>query len=489
MEELIKKVKEYFPNIDESLLRKAYQFAEVAHADQKRYSGEPYIIHPLSTASILADWKMDQDSIIAALLHDTVEDGAATLEDITKDFGPTVSSLVDGVTKVGHVKLRGSTNEEFVENLRKMFLAMSQDLRVVIIKLADRLHNIRTLQYVPLERRKKIAKETIEVFAPLADRLGMGEVKGELEDLCFPYLYPEDYEWLMKISGLAFKEAQNDVSEAIEKISINLKNEQIESKINGRSKHKYSLYKKLLRPEINREISLVYDLTALRILVNTVAECYASLGIVHGTYRPVPSLGVSDYIAVPKPNGYQSIHTRVFGPGERIIEIQIRTHEMHEEAENGIAAHWNYSQIKLQSLAKSKINERSFVDQKKLAWVKQLASWQKDVTNSEEFLEGLKFDALSERIFILTPKGDVKDLPIGATPIDFAYALHTELGDRTTGAKVNGKIAPFETRLKSGDVCEIMLAKEPRKPNVKWLEFVVTHNAKREINKGLRTPI
>ncbi len=486
MEELLKKIKNYLCEQNFTVIVKAYDFAVVAHYGQKRLSGEPFVSHLLAVANILADWKMDILSLAAGLLHDSIEDGAATEKDLQKEFGETISRLVSGVTKVGQVKLRGSTDEEFVENLRKMFLAMSSDLRVVIIKLADRLHNMRTLQYLSAEKQTRISRETLEVYAPLAERLGMGEVKGELEDLAFPYLYPEDYRWLTGYSAAAYKEAEEHIIRAKQKILKNLAAENIKATVNGRKKHLYSLYKKLLRPEIDRDLSLVHDLVALRILVQTADQCYIALGVIHKTFKPVPAIGISDYIAVPKPNGYRSIHTKVFGPAGRIIEIQIRTYEMHEEAENGIAAHWYYSNKKSQGLSGKKLETVVFAPLEKLSWVKQLANWQKEITDSHEFIQELKFDALSHRIFIFTPKGDVKDLPAGATPIDFSYAVHTEMGDRTIGAKVNGKMVPFNFKLHSGDVCEIMLAKEPRKPNSDWLELVTTRLAKREIQKGLR---
>ncbi len=486
MENLIKKIKEYNPEVDTALIRKAYRFAQDAHFGHKRKSGEPYFIHLLATAMILSEWKMDTASIVAGFLHDSVEDGAAKREDLLKEFGETVTGLVDGVTKVGEIHLRNSTNEEFVENLRKMFLAMARDLRVVTIKLADRLHNMRTLEFQPPQKQKEVARETLEVYAPLAERLGMGEVKGELEDLSFPYLFPEDYKWLKSYSAPAYKEAEDHVRDAKRKLLTNLAGENIQATIHGRSKHIYSLYRKLLRPEINKDISQIHDLVALRILVKSVEDCYMALGVIHKTYKPVPALGISDYIAVPKPNGYRSIHTKVFGPGGRIIEIQIRTTEMHDEAENGVAAHWYYSHVKNQSLSSADRDKKAFAPEDKLNWVKQIANWQKEVADNREFLQTLKIDALSHRIFVFTPKGDVKDLPAGATPIDFAYAVHTDLGKHLGGAKVNGKIVPLDHKLKSGNVCEIILTKEPRKPNADWLEFVVTNLAKREINRRER---
>lgn len=471
------------------LVEKARQFANLAHSGQKRLSGDPFISHPQAVAEILAGWKLDAASIAVGWLHDTVEEGAASEDDIKKEFGETISELVKGVTKVGRLKLRGSTEEEFIENLRKMFLAMARDLRVVLVKLADRLHNMQTLKYLPLEKQGRIARETLEIYAPLAERLGMGEVKGQLEDLAFPYLFLEDYQWLINSSAAAYKEAQEHVMEAKKKLLTRLVAEKVKVEIHGRKKHFYSLYCKLLRPEISKDLNQIHDLVALRILVDTVEQCYLALGIVHKTYKPVPSLGVSDYIAVPKPNGYQSIHTKVFGPDGRIIEIQIRTRQMHEEAEYGVAAHWYYSLFKNKEVSKEKLERGTFAPAEKLAWVKQLATWQKEIIDNKEFLENLKLDALSHRIFVFTPDGDIKDLPAGATPIDFAYAVHTKLGDRTTGAKINGKMASLDQALKSGDVCELILTKEPRKPSLDWLSFVVTNLAKKEIQKGLKAPL
>lgn len=489
MDNLLRKIQDYNPNADLALIKKAYQFAAMAHDGQKRLSGEPFINHPVAVAQILAEWKMDDFSLAAGLLHDVIEDGAATDADLEKEFNSTITALVEGVTKVGEIKLRGSTEGDFVENLRKMFLSMAQDLRVVIIKLADRLHNMRTLQFLPEIKQKRIAKETLEVYAPLAERLGMGEVKGQLEDLAFKYLLPVEYKWVVEYTKKAYKEAEEHVVEAKRNLLKNLAQVGVNATINGRSKHLYSLYQKLERPEINKDINLIFDLVALRIIVETLEQCYISLGIIHKTYKLVPSLGVSDYIAMPRPNGYRSIHTKVFGPDGRIIEVQVRTLEMHEEAEHGVAAHWYYSMAKTKGATDKKLESGTFAPEDKLAWVKQLANWQKEVTDNQEFMQGLKFDALSKRIFVFTPKGDVKDLPYGATPIDFAYSVHTEMGDRTIGAKVNGKMVGFEYKLKSGDVCEITLSKEPRKPNLDWLEFVVTNEARREIQKGLRTPI
>ncbi len=490
MEDLIKNIRKYDSNTNVKLVKKAYNFAKLTHTGQKRLSGEPYFTHPLAVAMILADWRMDTTSIVVGLLHDTVEEGAATLGDINKEFGETIERLVDSVTVVGEVKLRGSDEEEFVEALRKMFLVMAKDLRVVAVRLADRLHNMQTLKFLPENKQKRIAKETMDIYAPLAERLGMGEIKGQLEDLSFMYLDPKDYKWLVTYSRPAFKEAESHVLEAKRKLLAELAKEGIKATIHGREKHLYSLYRKLLRPEIDRDIKKVNDIVALRILVDTVEQCYTALGVVHKTYKPVPNIGISDFIALPKPNGYRSIHTKVFGPDGRVIEIQIRTHQMHEQAEYGIASHIYYAEMKSRGVSGQKLEEgKVFAPVERLPWVKQLANWQKEGASSQDYINTLKIDILSKRIFVLTPNGDVKDLPLGATPVDFAYAVHTQLGDRTVGAKVNGKMVGLDTKLKSGDVCEVILSKEPRKPNLDWLSFTVTNLAKREIQKGSRAPI
>ncbi len=491
MDELTELIKTNYPRINSDLIKKAIDFATAAHYGQKRLSGDPYVSHPLAVAEILAGWRMDEESIIVALLHDTVEEGAATTEDIKKTFGERITTLVDGITVIGQIKLRGSDEEELVEGLRKMFLVMAKDIRVVVVKLADRLHNMRTLKFHLPEKQKSVAKETLEIYAPLAERLGMGQVKAELEDLAFPVLFPKEYVWVKKISAPYFQSAQKDVVQAKAAIKKSLADEGVNCEIFSRIKHLYSLYRKLLRPEINREISRVNDLLAIRVLVDTVEHCYVTLGIVHKIFRPLPNVGISDFIAVPKPNGYRSIHTKVFGPSGKIIEIQIRTFKMHEEAEYGLASHIYYASLKAKGASDADLESGkiAFAPLEKLSWIRQLANWQKEITDSKEFLQTLKLEGLSERIFILTPKGDVKDLPKGSTPIDFAYAIHTSLGDRTVGAKINGKIVSLSYQLKSGDVCEIMLSKEPRKPKEGWLDFVFTRLAKKEIQKGLRAPL
>jgi GTP pyrophosphokinase len=485
LSKLLKKIKEYNPSANFELIKKAYQFAEIAHAGQLRLSGDPVMEHLISVAEILADLKLDSTSIAAGLLHDIVEDGGVTPEELKKEFGEEVSLLVNGVTKVGNLKLRGNKEEEFVENLRKMILVMAKDLRVVFIKLADRLHNLQTLQFLPREKQFRIAKETLEIYAPLADRMQIGKLKGELEDLAFPYVYPKDYEELIFEAAPYLEKREEDLKETIDILQLELKKERIKARIDGRPKHLYSLWRKLQRPEIDGDILKIYDLVAVRILVDSVRDCYASLGVVHKIWKPLPHEGISDFIAQPKPNGYRSIHTKVFGPNGRIIEVQIRTYEMHEEAESGLAAHWYFAEQKQEKIEDRKVEKGFFAPREKVGWVKELVRWQKEIIDSKEFLESLKFDALAGRIFVFSPKGDVYDLPGGATPVDFAYAVHTEVGNAIDGAKVNGKLVSLSTKLKNGDMVEV-IDKKTSKPSKKWLEFVVTRTAKREIGKFLR---
>lgn len=486
LEELIAKVKDYNPHADFDSIRKAFEFSQIAHLGQKRASGEQYFIHPLTTASILADYKMDVVSIVVGLLHDTVEDGGVSLAEIKKFFGEEVANLVDGITRVSAIKLRGSSEEDFVENLRKMILAMAKDLRVIIVKLADRLHNMMTLQYLSEERQRKIAKETLEMYAPLAERLGMGEMKGKLEDLSFPYVYPDEYKWLVEYSRTHFKKAEEFLAKATRVVYRALAEEGIRPKISSRPKHLYSLWQKLQRPEIDRDIERVHDLAAMRVVVETVHDCYAALGVIHAMWKPVPWIGIRDFIAQPKPNGYRSIHTNVFSLHERILEIQIRTFAMHEQAENGIASHWVYSEVKSKGISDKTLEKGNvFAPDEKLAWVKQLVAWQRQMVDSQEFVSALKFDGLAHRIFVFSPKGDVFDLPVGATPIDFAYAVHTNLGDSAIGTKVNGKMVTLNHKLKSGDMVEI-IKKEGTKPTEGWLDFVVTNQARRHISSYFR---
>jgi len=486
LEELEGIIREYNDKVDFEKVESAFEFAKIAHIGQKRYSGEPYVTHGLETAKILALWKLDITSVIAGILHDAVEDGAANIQDIKEEFGEDVAYLVDGVTKVSYLKLRGSKEEVFIENLRKMFLAMAKDLRVVLIKLADRLHNMRTLLYVPEDRQKRIAQETLEIYAPLAERLRMGRVSAELMDLAFPYTNPDEYERVKRGGVASYRKAEENIKKMKRTLLKALAKEGIQAKIGGRKKSSYSLWRKLMRPEISWNFSRIYDVVALRILVDSVSECYTALGVVHAHYKSVPYLGISDFISQPKPNGYQSIHTIVFSPGQKIIEVQIRTYTMHEQAEFGMAAHWAYSQAKSKGVKDELLARGISVDKDKLAWVKQLTEWQKVITDSEEFLKAVKFDTLSRRIFVFSPKGDVYDLPSGATPIDFAYAVHTGLGKYVKSAKVNEKISPLSKKLESGDVVEVIKGKSPKKPSSRWLDFVVTLQAKHSIAKQLR---
>lgn len=461
------------------LIRKAYDLAKKMHDGQKRKTGEPYFNHALATAENIAQWGLDEASIAAGLLHDVVEDTDYPLEKIKKEFGDEVAFLVDGVTKIGKIKYRGM--ERQVENLRKMILALSQDIRVVIVKLGDRLHNMQTLGALPPQKQKRIALETMEIYSPIAYRLGMQKISGELEDLAFPYIYPQEHRWLLSHVKEKFEERERYsekvkpiIAEALEKSGIEVLS------IDYRAKRYSSLYKKLLRYDM--DIDKIYDLVALRVVVKNVENCYAALGIVHNLWPPLPNR-IKDYIALPKPNGYRSIHTTVFCIDNRITEIQIRTQEMHDEAEIGIAAHWAYEQAK----ESEAYMERQSVsaDKKELLWVQQLRSWQKEFSTPEEFVESLKIDFFSDRIFAITPKGEVIDLPAGATPIDFAYQIHTDVGNACTGAKVNGKIVSLEHALRSGDIVEILTQKN-KKPSESWLEIVKTSNARNHIRAALK---
>lgn len=467
-------------------IRKAWDFAKVAHQGQARLSGEEYIWHPFRVAQTLAKWNLDSTSIIAGLLHDTVEDCNVRIELIAREFGVEVAEIVEGVTKVTSLRLKGSKKEEFVENLRKMLLVMARDLRVVLVKLADRYHNMQTLWPLSEDSQKENARETLEIYAPLSERLGIGEIKGELEDLAFPYVYKDEYRKVATVSKPHYKEAEEHIVQMEEKIGQALEKKRISHKLNARKKHYYSLWKKLERPEINWDFGKVNDIVAVRILLPTIEACYAALGVVHSLYKPVPSIGISDFIAQPKPNGYRSIHTKVFGPGGRIVEVQIRTYEMHDQAEHGIAAHWAYSEIKSKGVGEEKLEKGVAAEKNKLAWVRQLVDWQNQMSDTEEFLEAVKFDALSHRNFVFSPEGDVFDLPSGATCVDFAFAVHTDLGKYIAGARVDGRIVPLDYQLKSGQVVEILKAKNPCHPKRDWLDFVVTTNAKREIKKAIR---
>lgn len=464
---------------DTTLVERAYKFAEKAHAGQKRKSGEPYISHPFTIALRLADLKLDQATIAAALLHDVVEDCGVPLETIEHEFGKDVAFLVDGVTKLGKLKYRGAAR--MAESLRKMFLATAEDIRVVLIKLVDRLHNMETLKAVREDKQKRIALESLEIYAPLADRLGLGALKAKLEDLAFPYVYPEEYEWVEKNIKSAFQEREKYIKRITPQIIDLLIQENVRYLgIDARVKHKYSLWRKLLKYDL--DITKIHDLIALRIIVPTVADCYQALGATHAKWRPMPGK-IKDYIALPKPNGYKSLHTTVFGPEGEVIEIQIRTKEMHDQAEKGIAAHWNYAEKK--SSKEYQKGVAAVVDMKRTAWVGELRDWQKDVPDSEEFMQSLKIDFFRHRIFCLTPKGDVIDLPEGATALDFAYRVHSKIGDTATGARVNGKMVPLNHELANAEVVEIITQKN-KKPNPDWLQFVKTEMAKKHIQASAR---
>lgn len=471
----------------EALIKSAFEFAEQAHRGQKRKSGEDYIQHSMNTALNIAHIGMGSKTIAAGILHDVPEDTEVTFKELEDKFGHEIAFLVDGVTKLGKIKLRGTKEELYLENLRKMFLAMAADIRVVIIKLADRLHNMETLGALPPDKRERIARETLEVFVPIANRLGIGEIKGRLEDLAFKNLDPENYEFTKKLEeqeyGLRKKNMDKAVSELrneLEKAGIRVLD------IYGRTKRLYRLFLKLQKHDM--DINKIYDLAGIRIIVPEVADCYETLGLVHKKYRPLVGR-IKDYISLPKPNGYQSIHTTVFGPEGKIMEVQIRTQKMHNEAEFGIAAHWVYNEQK-----KSWRNYLFGFGKKdkeleaELTWVKQLQEWQGEMgkDNVEEFMEGLKIDFFKNHIFAFTPKGDVIDLPEEATPIDFAYNVHSEIGNRAVGAKADGKMVPLDYKIKNGEVIEIVTSKEHKNPNRDWLRFVRTTIAKAHIRKSLK---
>ncbi|KKQ52770.1 MAG: GTP pyrophosphokinase [Parcubacteria group bacterium GW2011_GWD2_38_11] len=467
------------------VITEAYYFAIEAHKGQKRRSGEDYVQHPFAVARILAEIGMGGKTIAAGLMHDIPEDTQITLTDIEKKFGSEIAAMVDGVTKLGKIRLRGSHEEYFLENLRKMILAMASDIRVVIIKLADRLHNMRTLEFNPQDKQLRIARETMEVFAPIANRLGMGEMKSQLQDLSFKYLDPENYTLVQEMEEKHYKEKEKYVIQAISEIEIEMKKEGVTIvEINGRAKSLYSLFLKLQKHDM--DITRVYDLAAIRIIVQEVADCYETLGIVHKKYRPMIGR-IKDYISLPKPNGYQSIHTTVFGPDGKIIEVQIRTQKMHSEAEFGIAAHWIYSEKKKKNWKDFLFKTKKGVPEKEIEWVKQLREWQNEIgRDDEEFMQSLHIDFFKNHIFAFTPQGDIIDLPEDATPIDFAYAIHGEIGNHAVGAKIDRKMVPLDHHIKNGEVVEILTSKERKSPNADWLKFVKTSVAKSHIRRELK---
>lgn len=471
-EELEARLKQNNAQYNLNKIRVAYEYAEEAHRGQLRISGEDYIQHPLEVALILAELEMDDSTIIAAFLHDVAEDTDRELEDIRKVFGEEVEGLVDGVTKLGKIEYK-SKMEVQVENLRKMFLAMAKDIRVILIKLADRLHNMRTLRYQTEQKQREIAQETIEIYAPLANRLGIFRIKWELEDLSFRYLHPQEYYDLVEGIALKRKEREEQINRVIEHLKERLDEVGIKADIAGRPKHFYSIYKKMMTQ--NKDLSEIYDLTAIRVVVETVNDCYGALGVIHTLWKPIPGR-FKDYIAMPKPNMYQSLHTTLIGELGEPFEIQIRTWEMHRTAEYGIAAHWKYKEGK---------KVESNIEQK-LSWLRQLLEWQHDSRDAGEFMESLKLDLFADEVFVFTPKGDVVELPGDSCPIDFAYRVHTDVGHRCIGAKINGRIVPLDTKLKNGDIIEILTSKTPSGPSRDWVCLVKTSQAKNKIRQWFK---
>ena len=473
IEDLIKIIEKYMTEEEVAFVMKAYEYAKLMHKDQKRKSGEPYIIHPVNVAIILADLDMDVETIVSALLHDVVEDTPATYDDIKEMFSEDVAKIVDGVTKLN--KLNYKSSEAFqAENLRKMILAMNNDIRVIIVKLADRLHNLRTLEYMNEEKRKQKAQETIEIYAPLAGRLGIFKIKWELEDLSLRYLDPEGYYDLVEKINKKRSEREKEINEIIKKISAELDKQELHYDISGRPKNFYSIYKKMKGK--SKSFESIYDLIAVRILVDTVKDCYAVLGIVHSMWKPLPGR-FKDYIAMPKPNMYQSLHTTVISDTGEIFEIQIRTYEMHEVAEYGIAAHWKYKGGKTQG---------KDVDSK-LDWLRQLLEWQKDLKDPKEFIDTLKIDFFDDEVFVFTPNGDVVDLPEGSTPVDFAYRVHTGVGNTCVGAKVDSRIVPLNYKLKNGNIVEVITQKSSSGPSRDWLKFVKSPRARQKIKQWFKS--
>lgn len=453
-------------------IKEVYEVAEKAHDGQFRKTGEPYIVHPLSVAMILADLEIDQITVAAGLLHDVVEDSEFTQEDIQQRFGEEIALLVDGVTKLSKIEYR-TKEEHQAENMRKMLMAMAKDIRVILIKLADRLHNMRTLRHQSPKKQKEIAKETLEIFAPLANRLGIFKMKWELEDLSLRYLEPETYYELVERIATKRGEREQYINQVISILREKLNDVHIDADISGRPKHFYSIYKKMWEQE--KDLSEIYDLIAVRLIVDNVKDCYGALGIIHSLWKPIPGR-FKDYIAMPKQNMYQSLHTTVIGPSGEPFEIQIRTWEMHRTAENGIAAHWRY---------KEGIKGKDEMDEK-LAWLRQLLEWQHELKDAKEFMENLKIDLFDESVFVFTPKGDVLELPANSVPIDFAYRVHTNVGHRCVGAKINGKIVPLDYKLKNGDIVEILTSRQAAGPSRDWLKLVQTTQAKNRIRSWFK---
>lgn len=480
-DELIASVHRYHPSADISMIEKAYKIAYEAHEGQARKSGEPYIIHPLCVAIILADLELDKETIVAGLLHDVVEDTVMTEEEIAQEFGDEVALLVDGVTKLGQLNYSMDKVEVQAENLRKMFLAMAKDIRVILIKLADRLHNMRTLKYMRPEKQKEKARETMDIYAPIAQRLGISKIKIELDDLSLKYLEPEVYKELAQKINLRKSAREEFVNDIVEDVKKHISSAGIEAQIDGRAKHFFSIYKKMVNQD--KTLEQIYDLFAVRIIVETVKDCYAALGVIHEMYKPIPGR-FKDYIAMPKPNMYQSLHTTLIGPSGQPFEVQIRTYEMHRTAEYGIAAHWKYKEA-------SDGKKVEAQEEEKLSWLRQILEWQKDMSDNKEFLKLLKsdLDLFSENVYCFTPSGDVKNLPNGSTPIDFAYSIHSAVGNKMVGARVNGKLVPIDYIIQNGDRIEVLTSQNSKGPSRDWLKVVKSTQAKSKINQWFKNEL
>ena len=474
LQELIDKIREYAPNSDIELVEKAYYYGKKAHDGQLRKSGEPYFIHPIAVANILAEMELDFQTIAAGLLHDVVEDTEYTYEDIKNEFGQEVADLVDGVTKLGQIKYQ-SKEETQAENLRKMFLAMSKDIRVILIKLADRLHNMRTLKFMPPEKAKSKATETLEIYGGIANRLGIYKIKWELEDIALRYIDADGYYEL--VDKVAKKRSQREayIHGIVDILREKFQDVNIKCDVTGRPKHFYSIYRKMKNK--NKDFEEIYDLMAVRIIVDSVKDCYAVLGMVHTLWKPIPGR-FKDYIAMPKPNMYQSLHTIVVGPDGEPVEIQIRTKEMHNIAEYGIAAHWKYKE--------GRCNSKQSKSEEKLQWLRQMLEWEKDLKDPQEFMDALKDDLFNSQVYVFTPKGDVIELPAGSTPIDFAYRVHTNIGNKCVGAKINGRIVPLDYKLQNGNIAEILTSSNSHGPSRDWVNMVQTPNAKSKIRQWFK---
>lgn len=480
-ETLVKVIKTYRPSTDLSMVAKAYKYADEAHKDQKRKSGEPYIIHPLCVSIILAELELDKETIIAGILHDIIEDTKVTHEVLTAEFGEEVTLLVDGVTKLTQISYSKDKIELQAENLRKMFIAMAKDIRVILIKLADRLHNLRTLQYQPHAKQLEIARETMDIYAPIAQRLGISKIKTELDDLSLKYLEPEMYHYLTEQIASKKSEREAFIQDIVSDVSNHIKEAEVEARIDGRVKHFFSIYKKMVNQD--KTLEQIYDLFAVRIIVESVKDCYAALGVIHDMYKPIPGR-FKDYIAMPKPNMYQSLHTTLIGPQGLPFEMQIRTYEMHRIAEFGIAAHWKYKE-------KQDGKNSGDAEQEKLTWLRQILEWQRDMSDNKEFLSLLKhdLDLFSDSVYCFTPSGDVKNLPAGSNPVDFAYSIHSAVGNKMVGARVNNKLVTFDYIIQNGDRIEIIISQNSRGPSRDWLKLVKSTQAKNKINQWFKAEL